>query len=130
MPLSVTCSACGKRLKAKDELAGKVLPCPNCKAKVAIPQLEDEVGRYLLQDETHEEPASPAPSPPTTIEDEAVVTRRKSEARKPGKPDVAALPPLSSHEPPLWLRHLHWLLVLALLPLALSMLQSDEKVGF
>ena len=31
MPISVTCAAWGKRPKAKDEGAGNVLPCPNCK---------------------------------------------------------------------------------------------------
>jgi RsiW-degrading membrane proteinase PrsW (M82 family) len=44
---------------------------------------------------------------------------------------VAALPPLTTNEPPLWLRHLHWLLVLGLFPLALSLLnRSDDLEDF
>jgi RsiW-degrading membrane proteinase PrsW (M82 family) len=41
------------------------------------------------------------------------------------KTDPASLPPLTTNDPPLWLRHLHWLLVLALLPLAFSLLHSS-----
>ena len=38
------------------------------------------------------------------------------------------LPPVVSHELPLWRRHLHWLLVLALVPLVVLLLtQSQEK---
>jgi RsiW-degrading membrane proteinase PrsW (M82 family) len=37
------------------------------------------------------------------------------------------MPPLKSNEPPLWLRHLHWLLVLALIPLAVSLLQKQSR---
>jgi RsiW-degrading membrane proteinase PrsW (M82 family) len=42
---------------------------------------------------------------------------------------VAALPPLTTNDPPLWLRHLHWLLALALIPLGVSLLSAhgDDK---
>ena len=45
-------------------------------------------------------------------------------------PESATLPPLTTHDPPVWLRHLHWLLVLFLIPLAFSLLQKgdDEDV--
>src|SRR5207244_9978471 len=52
-------------------------------------------------------------------------------AKKPAAaPDIATLPPLTTHDPPVWLRHLHWLLVLFLIPLAFSLLQKgdDEDV--
>ena len=52
-----------KRLKARDELAGKVLPCPHCKQPVHVAQPEDEIANLLLQDE---EPAD-APSPPEAM---------------------------------------------------------------
>src|SRR5581483_7648751 len=42
------------------------------------------------------------------------------------KPDVATLPPLTTNDPPLWLRHLHWLLALALIPLAVSLLAGHD----
>jgi serine/threonine protein kinase len=32
MPISVTCPACGKKLKIADHLAGRSLQCPGCKA--------------------------------------------------------------------------------------------------
>ena len=37
------------------------------------------------------------------------------------------LPPLKSDETPAWLRHLHWLLALALIPLAVSLLHKDAS---
>jgi RsiW-degrading membrane proteinase PrsW (M82 family) len=47
------------------------------------------------------------------------------------QPDLASLPPLTTNDPPAWRRHLHWLLVLALIPLAVSLLSksSDETLG-
>jgi len=38
---------------------------------------------------------------------------------------VRSLPPLTMKTPPLWLRHLHWLLVIGLIPLAVSLLFPD-----
>jgi RsiW-degrading membrane proteinase PrsW (M82 family) len=38
-----------------------------------------------------------------------------------------SLPPLITNDPPFWLRHLHWLLVLSLIPLAVSLLQGPEE---
>jgi len=37
MPFSVQCPSCGKKLTAKDELAGKKATCPGCKKILAIP---------------------------------------------------------------------------------------------
>lgn len=124
MPISVTCSHCGKRLKARDELAGKALPCPNCKEKVLIPADEEDIAGYLLHDEqASQEPSSVAlPSPPEEDEAEPTPVRRKPARTASSSVKVETLPPLTMNEPPLWLRHLHWLLVLALLPLAFSLL--------
>lgn len=36
MPIEVTCQ-CGKRLKAKDELAGRAVKCPSCQQPLQIP---------------------------------------------------------------------------------------------
>jgi RsiW-degrading membrane proteinase PrsW (M82 family) len=62
------------------------------------------------------------PPPEEEDEQEPVPVRRKPATRK-----VESLPPLTTNEPPLWLRHLHWLLVLALLPLALSLLGDKGR---
>lgn len=136
MPISLTCSECGKRLKARDELAGKVLPCPSCGHKVHVPEAEESIAGYLLQDEPPSPPA-PAIVPPADEEEEQLVARRKpspvvpaARSTSPVVPTTrktAPLPPLTTNEPPLWLRHLHWLLVLALLPLAFSLLTHDDQ---
>jgi hypothetical protein len=38
MPIEVTCVSCGKRYRAPDRLAGKRLPCTNCKTTLLVPQ--------------------------------------------------------------------------------------------
>lgn len=132
MPISVTCSHCGKRLKARDELAGKALPCPSCKEKVLIPETEEDIAGYLLQDESPPQEPSSSSLPSSTEEqtDDEITVRRRSERTEISPRKVMTLPPLTTNEPPLWLRHLHWLLVLALLPLAFSLLNSGEREDF
>jgi RsiW-degrading membrane proteinase PrsW (M82 family)/DNA-directed RNA polymerase subunit RPC12/RpoP len=134
MAISLTCGECGKRLKARDELAGKRLPCPHCGQKILIPEADADIATFLLQEETPpESPPSPAPpSPANEEEEEPIGVRRKPSpaVTKRRKDDVSVLPPLTANEPPLWLRHLHWLLVLALLPLTFSLLSErgeDER---
>ncbi|MBI3411030.1 MAG: PrsW family intramembrane metalloprotease [Planctomycetes bacterium] len=90
MPISVTCAGCGKKLKAKPELAGKRVACPNCRHPITVPEL----------------PKEPEP---------------------PAKKKPLATPPLSMKEPSSWHRHLHWLLILALVPLAFSLLEVREE---
>lgn len=129
MPLSVTCSACGAKLKAKETLAGRLVPCPKCSAKLQIPQPEAEEESYALQDEPEREKL-PAPRtlPPQQKKDDSAaeeVAEQAPRRKKLCKEDVAALPPLAAKEPPLWLRHLHWLLVLAMFPLAFSLLHHS-----
>ncbi|HTU17989.1 MAG TPA: PrsW family glutamic-type intramembrane protease [Gemmataceae bacterium] len=131
MPISLTCPDCGKRLKARDELAGKRLPCPHCGTKVLVAQPEEDGAGYSLQDE-------PAPASSTSValsvpageEAEPIQVRRKSAPAGPKSRKTEVLPPLTTNEPPLWLRHLHWLLVLALLPLAFSLLNRGEQEDF
>jgi len=40
LPISFACSGCGKTLKAKVELAGKKVKCPQCGQQVIVPQTE------------------------------------------------------------------------------------------
>lgn len=42
VPIKVLCT-CGKRLVARDDLAGKRLPCPHCKRPLTIPAAEEEL---------------------------------------------------------------------------------------
>jgi RsiW-degrading membrane proteinase PrsW (M82 family) len=125
--ISITCPACGQRLKGKDELAGKVLPCPKCKHELCVPPPEDEPDGYHLQSE--ETDISPPPPESDTAEEEEQTAGRRGPgvtATRPRK-DLSGLPPLTTNDPPLWLRHLHWLLILALLPLAFSLLHSRDE---
>jgi RsiW-degrading membrane proteinase PrsW (M82 family) len=140
MPISITCPGCGKRLKARDELAGKVLPCPHCKQPVHVAQPEDEIANLLLQDGEPAEapsPPEPEPEPETGAAEERPAPVRRQPRPAPVPPPararkdaVASLPPLTTNEPPLWLRHLHWLLALALLPLAFTLLNTAEEDDF
>ncbi len=41
MSILVSCDACGRELRAKDEAAGKQARCPNCKAIIQIPLAEE-----------------------------------------------------------------------------------------
>jgi RsiW-degrading membrane proteinase PrsW (M82 family) len=53
-------------------------------------------------------------------------TRPRRPSKKAPSEGRTSPPPLTSNEAPLWLRHLHWLLVLALIPLAISLLHKEE----
>ncbi len=43
MTIRVTCPGCHKRFNVSAKFAGKEGPCPNCKKKIKIPAVEDEV---------------------------------------------------------------------------------------
>lgn len=125
MPI-VACSGCGKRLKAKETLAGKTVACPACGQKLVIPQAEEDVAAYVLQPEASvpPPPATPPLAGPSAEEAaEEQWTGSKAPARSAGR----SLPPLEANEPPQWLRHMHWLLALALLPLAFSLLHKEQR---
>jgi RsiW-degrading membrane proteinase PrsW (M82 family) len=134
MPISITCHGCGKRLKAKDGLAGKTVGCPSCGTKLVIDS-PDDIAAALLREDA--EPQTDEPEPSATSEEEAPEreaepprrTAPPSIRRKPARAaDMTTLPPLTTNDPPLWLRHLHWLLILSLIPLAFSLLhKSDDQ---
>lgn len=70
MPIPVACG-CGKKLRIKDELAGRKIRCPECKAVVPVraPErsAEDEALDVLLSESPDDErpapPAEPEPAP-------------------------------------------------------------------
>ena len=43
MTIRVTCTGCHKRFDVSEQFAGKEGPCPNCKKRIKIPAVEDEV---------------------------------------------------------------------------------------
>jgi RsiW-degrading membrane proteinase PrsW (M82 family) len=129
MSISITCSACQKRLKAKDSLAGKTVACPGCGQKLVLPQLEEAAASFLLDENSQED----APPPQASTDEKSYSLAPAAVPHPPilsAKKSVASLPPLTMNEPPLWLRHLHWLLILALLPLTFSLLQDNNDNFF
>jgi hypothetical protein len=139
MPISITCTGCGKRLKARDSLAGRTVPCPGCGTKLTIGSVEDAAAAMLLDDQAPEaaEPKLPPSDqiPPTLERGEQRQSEPVAKPARPRKkaataPEVTSLPPLTTNDPSPWLRHLHWLLVLSLIPLALSLLLKDDERDF
>ena len=131
MPISITCDGCGKRLKAKDSLAGRTVGCPSCGTKLLIGSADDVAAAALLGDDAEppaDEAEAPAPRESVAPPKRAVEPAPRRAPAKAGRAtDVRALPPLTTNDPPFWLRHLHWLLVLSLIPLAASLLQKAEE---
>ena len=111
MPITVRCESCGRGHKAPDAAAGRTFKCLACGEPMFVRAPEVDPEADLLAADGEPEPEPPPPPP-----------QRKSVFREKPKPNLASLPPLTSDEPPFWRRHLHWLLVLAMLPLAVSLL--------
>lgn len=42
MPISFSCTSCGRALRVKDELAGRQILCPDCQTKLTVPTPESE----------------------------------------------------------------------------------------
>ena len=57
MSLSITCSNCDKKLKVKEELAGKKIRCPDCSTAISVPAKSAAADDDLSDD--RDEPASP-----------------------------------------------------------------------
>jgi RsiW-degrading membrane proteinase PrsW (M82 family) len=116
MPITFFCTGCLKRLKAMEDAAGKAIKCPGCGLLVTVP----------TSPEADAEPLGERPS-------EAWTPRRRGSQPVPSfrpegpAPASHSLRPLSSHQTPWWLRHLHWLLVFALIPLAISVAHKSNR---
>jgi RsiW-degrading membrane proteinase PrsW (M82 family) len=127
MGIKVTCT-CGKRLLAKESLAGKRVKCPACGEVLPIP------GVGIVPDTLSSEPALEAEHPPQPADsgERQEAPRREPIRRKIKSTRISprkTYPDLSDPKTSVR-RHLHWLLVLALIPLAFSLLQKDkEKEG-
>jgi RsiW-degrading membrane proteinase PrsW (M82 family) len=140
MPIPVACGGCGKRFKAPDRGAGKKVPCPACKTIIsipaAVPERDDDEYR-LAEPEPRAAAALKKPKLPTTTaaisapvaEMNPRIDQRlvgASEVPSPVKP--AWVPPTRSPTPT-WLRHLHWCLALAMIPLAVSIFVPDHSIA-
>lgn len=124
MPIPVTCGGCGKSLKARDSFAGRAVKCPQCGHGITVPLAEEDTITYTLEAEPAPAPAgSSADSNPGqgTTESDTATNRPRKRARKRRARARASAP-----DAPPWLRHLHWLLALALIPLAVSLLYEGS----
>ena len=50
MAIQVTCPNCLKRFQVSDKFAGKTGPCPSCKAKIKVPDKDEEVVIHAPED--------------------------------------------------------------------------------
>jgi RsiW-degrading membrane proteinase PrsW (M82 family) len=127
-----------KRLKAAARLAGKTLPCPFCKHPIQVPATEvsseDAAYQVLFDDsppaETDEsESAASTEQAPVNLPEpfEHRVRQRTVPQALPRVPEPLNQAPLASNETPFWLRHLHWVLALAMIPLVVSLLHKDAS---
>jgi RsiW-degrading membrane proteinase PrsW (M82 family) len=122
MPISFLCY-CGKRLKAKDEWAGKRVKCPGCGTPLVIPEADDDDGRAY-------QVAPPPPRPPRQLEEEE--ERVQAAAREPARLQAAAaerykdiLAEKPSRSPG---DFAYWGLLIALIPLCFSLLGKEDSV--
>ena len=136
MPFQLVCSGCQKRLAVPDKYAGKRLKCPQCQAAIEVPNAEEEVAEdddwlSALNEgvaESSRAPAERTAQPKVSHKEiqlepssQALASRRKPMAMTTKKaddeePDSAAG----------WREHMHWLLLIALLPLAVSIFFPDN----
>lgn len=129
MPISFACPECAKRVKAPDRLAGKRARCPACNQVVTIPEAADDLGYEVVDDSPAPEPmAPPVKSTQTAWQSvRGVDAASPTGTRKRSRPDSATELPEDS--PPTTKRdRLYWLLVLALIPLGLSVFGGEDDV--
>ncbi len=125
MPISFSCPNCQKKLKAPEQAAGKTLPCPQCKTRVTVPSPEKTAEEFDPSWLEENEPASTEP------EDRTPAIRTNYSEEEQDSPPVPTKPvekvtkpkvvPLKADETPGWMRHLHLILLLALIPLIISL---------
>ena len=126
MALSVQCPACGTGHKAPERAAGRILPCLVCKTLMTVPTARPiDPAEILLRDDDAPLPIVPTPA----VAEPHSLPPPPKPRKKPKTVDVASLPPLTSDDPPFWRRHLHWLLVLALLPLVVTLLGGFQETS-
>jgi predicted RNA-binding Zn-ribbon protein involved in translation (DUF1610 family) len=67
MPIQFECSACGRKIKAPDENAGKKARCPYCQTVIVVPEpvyeAEDASAPPVGQQDAYGVQAAPSPSP-------------------------------------------------------------------
>ncbi len=131
MTVSFRCPSCGKGHKAPERAVGRQVNCLNCSKPMTVPAAEEKESDVIpFQTDSEALPekfdTSPVAESPKSEPVSSPVNRAKNAARV----DPTLLPPLTTNDPPFWRRHLHWLLVLALLPLVVSLLTKVDETSF
>src|SRR5437763_6485234 len=89
MSIIVSCD-CGKRLRARDEDAGKRAKCPGCGKALVVGQ-KDEEGLYDLSEPPPQPSARPTPAQTTAVTMKApVIARPAAVAKAQAKPTAVA----------------------------------------
>lgn len=71
MPIPFECTGCGKKLKVKDDAAGKRIKCPDCQAVLTVPKPEVDEDDFLggLDEAVKQEKKRPRAEPVEDDED-------------------------------------------------------------
>src|SRR5205809_38388 len=128
MSIVVSCS-CGKRLRARDELASKRAKCPGCGKMLVVPPkvIDSEEDIYDVIDPPTA-PSAPKPAaqpiaPPRPAIAAAPVAARVAQAQKSSP---LATPALVQESGQNLRQYLYWALILALIPLVWSTFHREE----
>ena len=135
MPFQLVCSGCQQRLSVPDKHAGKRLKCPKCQTAIEVPATEtaeEDDWFSALNEGVAESTSAPAerkPQPPVAHRElqlepayQAPTGRRRPMALTP-KRDTGDVEQDSASN---WREHIHWMLLIALLPLAVSIAFPDD----
>src|SRR5688572_81066 len=106
MAIAFSCE-CGKRLKTPSDWGGRWVRCTACKRELLVPLPEP--------DDIQLDP-EPAPAPPPTWQ-----PVQHMEAARP-RPVIAAPEPELDQQERGWRGYVYWLLLLAMIPLAVDLL--------
>jgi RsiW-degrading membrane proteinase PrsW (M82 family) len=120
MPITLSCE-CGKKLRVKDELAGRKVKCPGCGKVLIIPSAEENKV-IPFQDEPEQKPR-PAPTQKPLAAPSGPRRTGMSRETLDRYGDI-----LTRETPGISLRdYSYWLLLLAFIPLAFTLVQEDSE---
>ena len=132
MPLAVRCPACGQGHKAPERAAGRTVACMACGAAMTVPQPEPPPEpEYSLVSLLDDIPAIERSAPPKATPATPPGEHSSSQTSRPKSKPADANGFVGDRQFATWRRQLHWLLVLALIPLVVSLLTTaPEEASF
>jgi RsiW-degrading membrane proteinase PrsW (M82 family) len=125
MAIAFSCE-CGKRLKTPDDWGGRWVRCTACKREllVPLPEPEPELEPDAIELDVEPTRATPVPAPPPTWQ-----PVQHLETARPRPVIVAPEPELGEQERS-WRGYVYWLLLLAMIPLAVdSVISKDDPIA-